>query len=155
MLISSGGETRFTIKYYGTRADEYIVSEAYLEDPVLVVAIAADSGEEFVLFDESRHGYNAMFCDEFSNEVRNSRKANKTYVDEDSESVFEVELMAYYSIDYDDEQDDFVGEDGNVELIYGEKISFEDLKRNGYDYFEVKLTNCKGKQTIPVAPELA
>jgi hypothetical protein len=154
-LTSYDGRTTFTIKYYGKRAGEYIVSETYLEDPVLVVAVAIDSGEEFVLFDESRRGYNAMFCDKFSEEMRSSRKTDSTYIDKDNESVFEVELAAYYSIDYDDEYEDFVGENGDVELIFGERISFEDLKRNGYDHFEITLTNSKGKQTIPVAPELA
>lgn len=155
-LISSSGGRKFSIKYYGELADEYIVGSLdSIEIPSLVVAVAVDSGEEFVLFDESRHGYNAMFCDEYKDEIRNARKTDSIYVDEDGESIFEIELMAYYNIDYDDEKEDFVDANNNVDLIFGEQISFEDLKRNGYDYFEIRLTNSKGKQTTPIAPELA
>ena len=154
-LMSSNGETKFTIKYYGKRADEYIISETYLEDPVLVIAVSTNGEEEIILFDESRHGYNAMFCDEYSEDIRSLRRPENIYIDNDGERIFEVELVAYYSIDYDDEKEDFINKNGEVNLIFGETITFEDAKRNGYDYFEVRLTNSKGKQTVPVAPELA
>lgn len=67
ILTSSAGNTKLDIFYYG----EIIVSKGtpFITDgkfPCLIVAKDPISGEEFTVFDGAKHGYDAMFCNEYA-----------------------------------------------------------------------------------------
>lgn len=67
-LCSTTGNELLEVWYYGdllTLNEEpqlYIVPSYFA--PELVTARDPESGEEFVIFDGGRHGYDNMFCDE-------------------------------------------------------------------------------------------
>ncbi len=61
-----------------------------------------------------------------------------------------------YSIDYEDEKEDFrVNEDGMVALINGERMPWEQVKRDGIDYIALYYVNEEGKQVQILDNELA
>ena len=52
-----------------------------------------------------------------------------------------------YNIDYEDEKEDFeVDEADTVELVNGERMPWEQVKRDGIDYIALYYVNDKGKQ---------
>ena len=67
-LCSITGSELLEVWYYGDlltvkgEPQSYIVDSD--ESPRLVAARDPESGEEFVIFDGGRHGYDNMFCDE-------------------------------------------------------------------------------------------
>ena len=64
-----------------------------------------------------------------------------------------IEIDFAYNIDFDDEKEDFeFDEDDFPETINGEKISFEEVKRNGFDY--IKITAIDELDTKRVICEL-
>ena len=61
-----------------------------------------------------------------------------------------------YNIDYEDEKEDFeVDEADTVELVNGERMSWEQVKRDGIDYIALYYVNDKGKQLQILDAELA
>jgi len=64
--IAHNGSNRFYIRYYGKFYDDLITDTDNV--PVKVVAVEPESGQEILLFDGGRHGYNAMLCDECRNQ---------------------------------------------------------------------------------------
>ena len=53
-----------------------------------------------------------------------------------SNSKIEIDLG--YSIDYDEEKEDFEFDNNNyLETINGEEISFEAVKKDGFDYIKI------------------
>ena len=61
-----------------------------------------------------------------------------------------------YNIDYEDEKEDFeVDEADTVELVNGERMSWEQVKRDGIDYIALYYVNDKGKQVQILDAELA
>jgi hypothetical protein len=121
----------------------------------LVYAIDSISGEQILLFDGCKHGYDALFCDTYTKEQTNNRPLTNFYMDNDHHDTFEVEIKVYHNKDYQDEFGDEIAEKGGLETIHGEIITLERLNRDGYDYFELILTNANGKQLVALARELA
>lgn len=155
-LRTTSGYTKFKIKYFGQLHHNYknlIVSSDNI--PALVLAIEPISGQEILLFDGCRHGYNAMFCDNYSGEQRNKRKADKIYKTFTGQDTFELTISTYYGIDYDEEFSGDIGEDGMIELIDGTKIEFETAKRNGFDTLQIFGTTDSGEVIEIVSEELA
>jgi len=65
-LIAPSGNTKFKIRYYGRVHEIHknlIVGTTFA--PALISAVDAFTGEEILLFDGCRHGYNALFCDSY------------------------------------------------------------------------------------------
>ena len=61
-----------------------------------------------------------------------------------------------YNIDYEDEKEDFeVDEADTVELVNGERMSWEQVKRDGIDYIALYYVNDKGKKVQILDAELA
>lgn len=56
---------------------------------------------------------------------------------------------------WDEEFGEDVEEDGTYELITGERVHFNEVKRNGYDAFAIRIRNRKGIDTEIVQEELA
>lgn len=77
-LQSPTGGDKFRIRYYGQLykdASGLLIGTGFA--PLLVVAVDVETNDELLLFDGCRHGYNAMFCDTYSEQQRNGRIAEK------------------------------------------------------------------------------
>src|SRR5258708_20998167 len=86
----------FKLKFYGKLHEEYpqvVVGTG--QAPVLVIAEHPDNGKEIVLFDGGRHGYNAMFCDEYADTEINGRQAATYYRDEQGQELFSIDVSIY------------------------------------------------------------
>ena len=154
-LCSTSGNERLEVWYYGDlltingEPQLYIVPSYFA--PELVTARDPESGEEFVVFDGGRHGYDNMFCDEHDLDEL-ERSTLKRYEIPASKLILELG----YSIDYEDEKEDFqVNEDGMVALINGERMSWEQVKKDGIDYIALYYVNEEGKQVQILDNELA
>ena len=154
-LCSTSGNEWLEVWYYGDlltingEPQLYIVPSYFA--PELVAARDPESGEEFVVFDGGRHGYDNMFCDEHDLDEL-ERRTLKRYEIPASKLILELG----YSIDYEDEKEDFqVNEDGMVALINGERMSWEQVKRDGIDYIALYYVNEKGIQVQILDAELA
>ena len=110
-----------------------------------------ESGEEFVIFDGGRHGYDNMFCEEHDPAELKNRPL-KRYEIPASKLVLELG----YSVDYEDEKEDFEPDEADtVELINGERMPWEQVKRDGIDYIALYYVNEKGKPVQILDAELA
>lgn len=119
--------------------------------PELVAAHDPISGEDFIIFDGGRHGYNSMFCDEYD-PVKLKDRTLKKYDIPASKLILELG----YSINYEDEKEEYeTDEKDNVELIYGDKIPWEQVKQDGIDYIALFYINDKGKKIQILDAELA
>ena len=67
-LCSTTGSELLEVWYYGDLLTVKGEPQSYIVDsdeaPGLVTARDPESGEEFVIFDGGRHGYDNLFCDE-------------------------------------------------------------------------------------------
>jgi hypothetical protein len=155
-LKTSMGKTKFKIKFYGQLHEDYktlIVGTDFA--PSLVYAVDVSSGQEILLFDGCKHGYNALFCDTFTDEQIKNRPAINYYKEKDGNDFFEIIISTYNGIDYEDEFADQVDENGLIALIDGTKMQFEKVKRNGYDTLQILAMKDNGKTITIVSEELA
>ena len=61
-----------------------------------------------------------------------------------------------YSVDYEDEKEDFEPDGADtVELINGERMPWEQVRRDGIDYIALYYVNEEGKQVRILDAELA
>ena len=142
-------------RYYGDLLTVKGEPQSYIVDgdaaPGLVAARDPESGEEFVIFDGGRHGYDNMFCDEY-NPAELEDRPLKRYEIPASKLVLELG----YSIDYEDEKEDFEPDEADtVELLNGERMLWEQVKRDGIDYIALYYVNEKGIQVQILDAELA
>ena len=154
-LCSTTGNELLEVWYYGDLLTVKGEPQSYIVDgspaPGLVAARDPESGEEFVIFDGGRHGYDNMFCDEHDPSELEHRPL-KRYEIPASKLVLELG----YSIDYEDEKEDFEPDEaGTVELINGERMPWEQVKRDGIDYIALYYVNEKGKPVQILDAELA
>lgn len=155
-LKTPSGQTKFKIKYFGQLHHRYqnlIVGRDEL--PVIVLAIEPTSGQEIVLFDGCRHGYNALFCDTYSKEQIVKRAVDTLYMTAKGKDTFELTISTYNGIDYDDEFSDEVGQDGRIEIMDGTKVEFETVKRNGFGAIQIVATTDTGETVEILSEELA
>lgn len=154
-LKAASGQTKFKIKYFGQLHAEYQNLIVGIEGtPALVVAVEPVSGQEILIFDGCKHGYNAMFCDYYSEETKN-RKADKLYKAPDGTEMFELTISIYNGIDFDDEFASDVDTNGFIELIDGTKVALETAKRNGFDTLQIFGATESVKVLEIVSEELA
>jgi len=155
-LQSSSGGTTFQIRYYGQRHAEHctlLVATDFA--PAAVWAVDVKTKEEILLFDGCTHGYNALFCDTYTAEQVQTRRAQHHYCDADGEDTFQVLLSTFHGFDYDEEFGEEVDAEGFLTLLNGRKMKLEDVKRNGYDGLQILVTNRLGRCTEIVSEELA
>ena len=155
-IKTTDGQTKFKIKFYGQQHPKYpdlIIRTDFA--PSLVIAIAASTGQEIVLFDGCKHGYDALFCGDYSNQI-NDRPANNFYKDKDGNDTFEIVISTHYGIDYNDtEFTDEVDDKGFIEVNNGSKIEFEKAKRDGFNVINILAINDKGQNLDIVSEELS
>ncbi|MCS3798801.1 hypothetical protein [Niastella sp. OAS944] len=152
-LKTPSGQTKFRIKFYGRLHEKYnnlIVGTDFA--PSLILAVDNVTGQEILLFDGCKHGYNAMFCDTFTAEQIQNRPATNFYNDKAGNEIFEIVISTYNGIDYEDELADQVDENGLIELIDGTKVEFNNVKCNGYDTLQIWAIS-EGGDTVNVVSE--
>ncbi len=102
-FCSTTGSELLEVWYYGDLLTVKGEPQSYIVDgdeaPGLVAARDPASGEEFVIFDGGRHGYDNMFCEEHDPAELEHRPL-KRYEIPASKLVLELG----YSIDYEDEK---------------------------------------------------
>jgi hypothetical protein len=154
-LRSPSGQTKFRISYYGQHHKDYpslIVGTSFA--PVLIYAVDDVTGQEILLFDGCRHGYNPIMVDFYTPEQCN-RKAEELYRAADGTELFEVFISTYNGIDYDAEYMEEIDEDGWIVLGDGSKVALDEVKRNGFDTLQIWLKTDTGKIIEIVSEELA
>ena len=155
-IQSKNGNTLFEVYYYGDLFEVKRKKLPCIVDnktgiPCKIVAKDTETGEEILLFDGYRHGYNAMFCDEFDPEEVEKRTLVKYNI-----APCKIHIDFGYSIDYEEEKEDYeVDEKDRVTLINGETISWEEVKRNGFDYISIICETENGEKAEIVSLELA
>lgn len=154
-LCSTSGNELLEVWYYGDMFTVEGEFQSYIIDsdevPRLLTARDPKSGEEFVIFDGSQHGYDNMFCDEHD-PAQLERRPLRRYEIPASKLLLELG----YNIDYEDEKDYFdVDETDTVKLINGKRMPWEQIKRDGIDYIALYYVNEKGKQIQILDAELA
>lgn len=152
-LHSREAHSQFRIFYYGELLDGLIAVTEFA--PQQIVAENVVTGERIVIFDGCIHGYNALLCDDYTEEQRNNRTALVPYHDADGEDTFEIIVSVFYNVDWDEEFLSDVDESGCIELINGEKCYFSEAKRNGFDFLRIKIINKNGLETEIAEEELA
>lgn len=124
-------------------------------DNLNIYAVDALTGEELLLFDNSIHGYDNLFNNEWDFSKMPPRKADKVYVDAAGNEVFEVVVRTYNNIDYEDADEEFVQENGLIRLIDGREADVEYMKRNGFDGVAIVLYAENGDMVMVHQRELA
>ena len=155
-IQSKNGNSLFEVYYYGDLFEVKRKKLPCIVDnktgiPCKIVAKDTETGEEILLFDGYRHGYNAMFCDEFDPAEVEKRTLVKYDI-----APCKIHIDFGYSIDYEEEKEDYeVDEADRVTLINGETISWEEVKRNGFDYISIICQTENGEKAEIVSLEVA
>ena len=155
-IQSKNGNSLFEVYYYGDLFEVKGEKQPFIVDneagiPCKIVAKDIETGEEILLFDGYRHGYNAMFCEEFDPAEVEKRTLVKYDI-----APCKIHIDFGYSIDYEEEKEDYeVDEEDRVTLINGETISWEEVKRNGFDYISIVCETENGEKAEIVSLELA
>ena len=155
-IQSKNGNSLFEVYYYGDLFEVKRKKLPCIVDnktgiPCKIVAKDTETGEEILLFDGYRHGYNAMFCEEFDPAEVEKRTLVKYDI-----APCKIHIDFGYSIDYEEEKEDYeVDEADRVTLINGETISWEEVKRNGFDYISIICETENGEKAEIVSLELA
>ena len=147
-IFAINGNDRLALRYFGEFEQGCLVARD--DAPAKLVALDPASGSEALLFDGAAHGYNALFCDEYDADVT----ANRPLQDLDDQR-YQIRITVFYNIDSEEERDDFCDENGTVELINGETISFAQLQRDGIDAIGIELIDDAGDVREIVNEELA
>jgi len=137
ILASSTGNTHLEIYYYGDtmliKKTPYIIDGEF---PCLIVAKDPVTNEEFTVFDAMKHGYDPMFCNELLDDVKRELKLYE-------HGCGRVQIYLGYSIDYEDEKDDYeFNAQGEVVLMY-EALNWEKAKSIGFDHLSLKFVDSK------------
>ena len=91
-----------------------------------------------------------MLCDEHDEETLKNRPLQDL-----DDTLYQIEICAFYNIDYAAEREDFCDENGKVELTNGEVIDFERLQQDGMDALVIELINPQGQRREIVNESLA
>ena len=100
------------------------------------------------MFDEAKYGYDPLFCDEFDMDMVSKRTLTKLDV-----LLSKIRIEFGYSIDFEDEKEDYeLDENDNIKTINGELISWEDVKKNAFDF--IRISAIDDKETVREICEL-
>ena len=154
-IQSKNGNSLFEVYYYGDLFEVKGEKLPFIVDneagiPCKIVAKDTETGKEILLFDGYRYGYNAMFCEEFDSAEVEKRTLVKYDI-----APCKIHIDFGYSIDYEEEKEDYEVEEDRVTLINGENIPWEEVKRNGFDYISIVCETENGEKAEIVSLELA
>lgn len=147
-------EIYYEIYYYGEIFEDSngqrLITSA-LEAPAKVVGINPLTKEETIFYDGAYEGYNNLFCDEFDKDIVLKRTLTKLDI-----PLVKVVIEKGEGIDYEEEKEDFdVDDEDFVTLINGEKMHWDDVKKNGFDYITITGTTQSGEEIEIFSEELA
>lgn len=134
-MLETIDENYYKIYYYGKLLE--IDGEKYIVNtdtaPVKVVGLNPLNNEEIVFFDGAYQGYDNLFCENYDKD----EIANRTLVRYDIPLV-KVHIYKNDGIDYEDEKEQYNIDDKDfVSLYNGDKMLWEDLKVNGFDFISI------------------
>lgn len=146
--LSIAGNTKFEIFYTGlleTIDDvQYISSnpESEAESVERIFIKEQNSDKMYIIYDGLIHGYDNLFCNEHNSEI--DRPLHQLELD--GSKLFSVEMTLGYGIDYDDEKEDYDMDEEGFQHVYNrkEKLSWEQVKEEGFDWITIKFENEKG-----------
>lgn len=119
--------------------------------PLIIIAKHSVSGQTFLLFDGTIHGYDAMFCDQPYDEPLEQLSPIKY----DFPPAI-LKLSFFYNIDYEDEKESYEFDAmGNVMLLNGLSMPWEQVKCDGFDAFALSVIDTQGIEHEIVNLELA
>lgn len=154
--LSINGNNQFNILTHGVQetidGKFYIMPDEKVGDDYLKIIIRPlDSTEQYTVFDGMIHGYENMFYDAH----REIKRSLSLFEFKDS-SVFTGVVTLGYSIEYDNEDGHYqIDKDGMIKVKNrNEKISWQQVQEEGYDWINIVFTNENGK-TIEVDFQLA
>jgi hypothetical protein len=155
-LKAPSGQTHFNIRFYGQLHPELkdlIVRTDFA--PILVYAVDPDNGQEFLIFDGCKYGYDALFCDSYSKKQIKNRPTNTTYQSTNGDEVFDIIISIYNGIYFAGEFADQADSEGYIELVDGKKEKLEVVERNAFDTLQVYAINESGEVFNIIAEELS
>ena len=116
--------------------------------PCKIIAKCVKTGKEILLFDEAKYGYNSLFCDEFDMDTVSKRNLSKLDI-----PTSKIKIEFGYSIDFEGEKEDFeLDENDCLKTINGECMSWEDVKKNAFDF--IRIWAIDDKETVREICEL-
>lgn len=150
--LSMNGQEKFEVYYSG--ALETIDDVLYIngnhnsetENVERIFVKKEGSDQMYVIYDGMIHGYNNLFCDE-----HNANIERPLYqLELDGEILFSIEMTLGYSIDYDDEKEDYDMDEDGFQHVYNrkEKISWEQVKEEGFDWITIQFENEKSNSVF-------
>lgn len=154
-LVSSNGQTKFQIRFYGRLHPELDLIVKTDFAPILVYAVDPDSGQEILIFDGCKYGYDALFCNTYTQEQIVGRPADAIYKGRNGDKLFEIVISVYNGSYYDDELSGQIDSDGLIELVDGKKQRLDIVERNAFDTLQVYAINEKGERFSIISEELA
>tara|TARA_R110002051_G_scaffold38993_2_gene82388 strand:+ start:21 stop:629 length:609 start_codon:yes stop_codon:yes gene_type:complete len=149
-IVSSKNNTKFKISFSGEKKDSLITGKNGL--PSLVSLVNVDDDEQILIFDGAIHGYNAVFWEEFPEEI-NGRKLEQDY-NHNGQSEFEIIVLVRYSQHIKEDFDEDISNDGFAMNNRNEKLG-KDAFSNGYDSIEIYGFGADGKKIEILAEETA
>ena len=154
-LVSSTGGALFKIKFYGDlqEGNEPLIVPTDFA-PQKVVAIDCHSKEEVLIYDGCKYGYNAMFCDQYSQDQIANRPTNNYLRLETGQFEFEIFIAAYYGMDFEELKRN-VDKEGKITLVNGQRMDFETAKGNCCDAISIWVKGENGGIVEILAEELA
>lgn len=146
----------YEIYFYGSVVSSNMICDIFDEKtcttkPCLIVAKCIQTGKEILLYDQAKYGYNPVFCDEFHSEDIKNRPLVKLEIPNSK-----IEIDFGYSIDFEEEKEDFEFDEADmIETINGEKIAFEEVKKNCFDYIKITAVDEADNKRVICELELA
>ncbi|MBC2267074.1 hypothetical protein FZ085_03340 [Listeria monocytogenes] len=154
-ISTANSEETFDIFYCGTLEEiegDQLITAADFKVPLKIIAKNNLTKEEILLYDGAYYGYDSMFCDEYDKTVIESRELKRFPVN----NVSKINLSIGLGIDYESEKEDYEFDgNGNVLLIDGRRIPWEQVKTDGFDYLEINVKNQNEKSLLILMEELA
>lgn len=146
--LSVNKAERFEVYYSGTleKIDDvmYITSDPDIETANVerVFIKEKDADSMYVVYDGLIHGYDNLFCNEHNLEIDRPLKQ----LELDGFKLFEGEITLGYGIDFDDEKEDYDMDEDGMQHVYNreEKMSWEEVKAEGFDWITIKFANEAG-----------
>lgn len=145
--LAIGTTKQFEVYYAGTleTIDDVLYingnynSETENVERVFIKEVGTD--KMHVIYDGMIHGYNNLFCDEHDMTI--DRPLHQLELD--GEKLFSVEMTLFYGIDFDDEREDYDMDEEGMQHVYNrkEKLSWEQVKEEGFDAISIQFVNEK------------
>lgn len=151
-LVSAAGGSYFELYYHGKCDNDRILGT---NDSILrVVAVSLNDGEEIVVFDNTRHGWDGYIGDAYSEQEDFERKAVNKFTSSYGTLQFRIYMQATYNHGTESElmQE---AENGHVTLMDGSMVAVQDAFDNAFDVVSIYAVDENDRIFEIVSEELA